>query len=166
MLVFLGAQVFWKMSRKEFHVHEHEHGGSGHKHIHGSHRHELAIEANPHAVQRHGLFPELFPFFRLKSYVIGIVHGLAGSAAVLFIILASTPNWSSGIVYLISFGLGTMVSMSLMTVVLSLPFALFSKSLGLGNTIISIAGALSIVLGLALGIDIALGTTFTPVLWH
>ena len=165
MLVFLGIQVFWKMYRGDFHVHGHEHGTGEHKHLHGTHEHNEEAEP-PHEEKKHGLFPELIPFFRLKSYAIGVVHGLAGSAAVLLLILPSTESLLSGITFLLFFALGTMISMAVMTIVLSLPFAISSRSHTVGNVIISFAGLTSIGLGAALGSDLTVGTNFTGFLWY
>ena len=53
MLIFLGLQVFWKIHRGEFHIHEHEHDSQGHKHLHGSHGH-VNVEESPHNASRHG----------------------------------------------------------------------------------------------------------------
>ncbi len=165
MLVFLGLQVFWKMYKGEFHVHQHQHDRDLHKHIHGSHGHD-GNQESPHEARKHGPFPELIPFFRLKSYAIGVVHGLAGSAAVLVGILAATPDFSTGIAFLVFFSIGTMISMAIMTILLSIPFVLSSRSNSVGNTVIAIAGLLSIALGLALGSDLSLGTNFTGILWY
>lgn len=165
MLVLLGLQVFWKIQKGEFHVHDHAHNDEEHKHLHGTHGHQENME-NPHEESQHGPFPELIPFFRLKSYVIGVVHGLAGSAAVMLAILPTTPDFSSGILFLVFFSLGTMISMAVFTVIISAPFAITSKSDRLSNTVISVAGALSILLGLALGSDIVAGTNFTGILWY
>jgi len=165
MLVFLGVQVFWKMYRGDFHVHEHRHDDDDHNHLHGSHGHQDNI-ASPHDENKHGPFPELVPFFRLKSYVIGVVHGLAGSAAVMLAILPTTPSFFSGLLFLILFSIGTMLAMAFMTVLLAIPFKLSSQSNTAGNIVISVAGLLSIALGLALGADIGFGTTFTSYLWY
>ena len=102
MLIFLGLQVFWKISKGEFHVHDHynEHDQEEHKHIHGSHAHE-EDEEDAHESNTHGPFPIFIPFFRLKSYIIGFIHGLAGSAAVMLAILPTTPNFMTGIVFLL-----------------------------------------------------------------
>ena len=166
MLLFLGLQVFWKMYRGQFHVHAHEHDGESHKHLHGSHQHEGDNSDSPHQENRHGFFPELIPFFRVKSYAIGIIHGLAGSAAVMLAILPTSKNFLSGFILLVSFSLGTMISMAVMTVVMSFPFVVSSRSDKIGNGLISIAGLLSIVLGMALGSDVIFETNLTGILWY
>jgi len=79
MLVLLGAQVFWNLRRRRLHVHEHAHDAGPHVHIHGSH----GPDADPGGEASHGFFHPGRPFFRMKSYTIGVVHGLAGSAAVM-----------------------------------------------------------------------------------
>ena len=162
-----GLQVFWKISKGEFHVHDHynEHDQEEHKHIHGSHAHEEE-EEDAHESNTHGPFPIFIPFFRLKSYIIGFIHGLAGSAAVMLAILPTTPNFMTGIVFLLLFSIGTMVSMALFTILVSAPFVASSKSETTGNIIISIAGVLSITLGCALGSDILFKTDFTGILWY
>jgi len=163
MLIILGIQVFWKIYKGAFHTHSHGHDGLDHTHIHGSHKHDLE-NFDQHYHKKHGFFPELFPFFRVKSYVIGMIHGLAGSAAVMLAILPITPNFITGVIFLMLFSIGTMISMSLMTIIMSVPFA-FSNSNRITGPIISVFGILSIVLGLALGSDIAIGTNFTDYLW-
>ena len=59
----------------------------------------------------------------LRPLVVGVVHGLAGSAAVTLLVLTTirSPSWA--ILYLLIFGLGTIVGMMLMTTVIVLPFA-------------------------------------------
>ena len=167
MLVFLGVQVFWKLKTNAFHIHSHDHNGESHKHLHGSHIHKEIEQNNPHQERKHGLFPELFPFFRVKSYTIGIVHGLAGSAAILIAILPATPSFFSGVIFLFSFSLGTMISMAIMTVFLSFPFLVSRKSSNnISNFIMAIAGLLSVLLGVGMVSDMILGTNFTGFLWY
>jgi high-affinity nickel-transport protein len=57
----------------------------------------------------------------MRPLVVGLVHGLAGSAAVALLVLSTikSPLWSTA--YLLVFGFGTMVGMMLMTVAISLP---------------------------------------------
>ena len=108
----------------------------------------------------------MIPFFRVKSYAIGIIHGLAGSAAVMLAILPTSKNFLSGFIFLVSFSLGTMISMAIMTVVMSFPFVVSSRSDKIGNVLISIAGVLSILLGIALGSDVIFETNLTGILWY
>ena len=58
-----------------------------------------------------------------RPLIVGTVHGLAGSAAVALLVLAtiSTPVWA--IVYLLIFGFGTVLGMMMMTAVIAVPFA-------------------------------------------
>ena len=90
---------------------------------------------------------------------------MAGSAAVMLAILPTTPSIFTGFIFLLLFSVGTMLSMSIMTIVLALPFR-FSNSDNLSNYIIGIFGFLSILLGMALGSDIAFNTNFTGFLWY
>ena len=62
-------------------------------------------------------------FHILRPLVVGIVHGLAGSAAVALLVLTtiSRPSWAIG--YLLIFGLGTVAGMMLITAAIALPFA-------------------------------------------
>ncbi len=161
MLVLLGGQVFYKLLNGSMHIHSHNHDHH-HTHIHGSHDHD--DETNDHHDQSHP-FLTLFPFFRPKSFIIGLIHGMAGSAAVMLAILPTTPSVFSGILFLILFSVGTMLSMSIMTIILALPFR-YNSSERFSNYIISSFGLMSIALGLALGSDIALGTSFTDILWY
>ena len=161
MLVLLGAQIFYKMLNGSMHIHSHNHDHH-HTHIHGSHDHD--DESNDHHDQNHH-FLTLFPFFRPKSFIIGLIHGMAGSAAVMLAILPTTPSIFSGILFLILFSVGTMLSMSIMTIILALPFR-YNSSERFSNYIISSFGLMSIALGLALGSDLALGTSFTEILWY
>ena len=142
----------------------HHHDGLSHTHIHGSHAHNTEATDFHHG-KNHSFFMNFIPFLSTKSFFIGFVHGLAGSAAVLIAILPNTPNFFSGIIFLIFFAVGTVVAMAIMTIVLSLPFKYLKSSL-IGNSLISVFGMLSIILGLSLGSDLTLGTHFTEFLWY
>jgi hypothetical protein len=91
-----------------------------------------------------------------------VVHGVAGSAAVMLVLLPSLSSFWVGIGYLIVFGVGTVLSMSAITLLLGLPFALTGKFNRLNGTVSSVAGVASVVLGAALMSDIMLGTALLP----
>jgi hypothetical protein len=79
----------------------------------------------------------------LRPFAIGVVHGLAGSAAVALLVLAtiSDPRW--GVAYLALFGLGTIAGMMLITTAISVPFAYTSRRLAGFNRSLGIASAMS-----------------------
>lgn len=84
----------------------------------------------------------------LRPLAIGLVHGLAGSAAVALLVLSMihSPVWA--IAYLVVFGLGTVAGMMLMTTVMAVPIALTGKSFSKHLTTAS--GLASVCFGLFL----------------
>lgn len=77
----------------------------------------------PHSELEHG--PAKLPAGR--AFGVGLVHGLAGSAAVALLVLATVhdPRWASG--YLLVFGAGTLIGMVLITTGIAAPLGLFSR---------------------------------------
>ena len=158
MLVLLGVQVFWNLRHRRLHTHEHEHDNGPHVHIHATHD----PSASPNVETIHSFWRVGKPVFRFKSYAVGVVHGLAGSAAVMLLLMPSMSSLLVGVGYLLLFGLGTMLSMAAITVVLSIPFAITTRSWWIERTVSSMAGVASVIFGAALMSDIALGTTLMP----
>ena len=138
------------------HAHPHAHGDYAHSHRHGhdavSHGH--AEDATPQAwLDRH--FGGLGAYQLLRPLLVGVVHGLAGSAAVALLIVAAITNPVEGLAYLLLFGLGTIAGMMLVTAVIALPFAASAKRLPQLNTILRVAsGVASLGFGLYLMYDI------------
>lgn len=157
MLVFLGIQVFWRLRRQQLHIHEHDAPASPHLHVHA---HEAAAETAGDPRDLHSLFRPARPFFRLKSYLVGIVHGLAGSAAIMLLVLPQVDSFWVGIAYILIFGLGTMISMAGITLLLSVPFAVTGRFEAANRWVARVAGTGSLLFGAALMADIAMGTRF------
>jgi high-affinity nickel-transport protein len=87
--------------------------------------------------------------------VVGVVHGLAGSAAVALLVLAaiSDPIWS--ILYLLVFGLGTIAGMMLVTAAISWPFArIGGRYAGFNRGLRVASGLVSLGFGLVLAYKI------------
>ena len=93
MLVLLGVQVFYKIRKDKLHVHQHEHDGVVHSHLH-SHKGT--------ATHTHGH----------RSFAVGVIHGLAGSGALLLLVLAASVSLADGLVFILVFGLGSVVGMA------------------------------------------------------
>lgn len=154
MLVFLGAQVFYNLRKGTLHAHAHQHGGHAHVHVHATHR-EGSEPGN-------GLQEALRPRFRLKSYAVGAVHGLAGSAAVMLVLLPQIEAFWVGLGYLVVFGVGTVASMAVITIILGVPFAFTSQARQWQRAIAGAAGVASLAVGVALMAEIATGVTLIP----
>jgi high-affinity nickel permease len=90
-------------------------------------------------------------FHILRPLVVGIVHGLAGSAAVALLVLTtiSRPSWAIG--YLLIFGLGTVAGMMLITAAIAIPFAYsLQHFIHLNRGLAVASGFVSVVFGLFL----------------
>ncbi len=142
MLVGLGGQVVYGFWKKKVHQHSHGHEEASHQHYHS---HAQEAEANQ---VHHGESGIGKPFFRKKSFLVGTVHGVAGSAALTLLILASIESSIAGLVYILLFGVGSVLSMGVMTILISLPFVASANKLPNLNRLIQFSvGALSIVFG-------------------
>jgi high-affinity nickel-transport protein len=146
------------------HSHLHEHDGILHEHIHG-HSPEVHMHLGPDAGARpdhkpHGALQTtlrklgLYQF--LRPLAVGLVHGLAGSAAVALLVLAEIrdPRWA--IAYLLVFGIGTIAGMMLITTLIGAPFtytrgrfAPFNRGLGIASGVLSLAFGLFITFQIA-----------------
>ena len=142
MLVCLGIQVIYSFRKKKVHQHVHGHEEEAHHHFHS---HLKSPEHVPEHHNTHGIGK---PFLRRKSYVIGLVHGVAGSAALTLLVLASIESPIAGLAYILLFGLGSVLSMGIMTVIIGLPFVISAGRLpNLNRTIQFAVGSLSILFG-------------------
>jgi high-affinity nickel-transport protein len=134
------------------HLHVHVHGDYVHTHVHGHGRdaHGHPQDATPQAwLDRH--FGRLGLYQALRPALIGVVHGLAGSAAVALLVLAAVRDPLWGLVYLTVFGLGTVLGMMLMTVAIAAPLAVSGLRLpGFAGAVRVFAGLLSLGYGLFL----------------
>lgn len=106
------------------HTHAHAHGDYVHTHPH-QHRpdeHPHRAEDTPLA-RLDRMLGSLRPYDVLRPLMVGIVHGLAGSAAVALLVLTAIGSGVWAVAYLLLFGLGTVVGMMLITVGLAWPLA-------------------------------------------
>jgi high-affinity nickel-transport protein len=140
------------------HSHAHQHGDYVHAHPHG---HEP--DSHPHTpeqtpvgwLDRH--LGALSVYQLVRPLVVGVVHGLAGSAAVALLVLTTIrdPGW--GILYLLVFGSGTIVGMLLITAVIALPIAYSgTRFVRLNHGLRIASGLISLGFGLFLAYQIGI----------
>ncbi len=157
MLVFLGIMAIWKVVRADsIHIHQHKHDGHTHAHPH-IHKSSASFETQQEHHHELPFFARLsFMVGSKKPLFIGMVHGLAGSGALMLLILSTIPSTATGLLYIGTFGVGSMLGMLMMSALISVPFFLSAKSshkLNAGVRLVS--GILSIGFGLFFGYQIA-----------
>ncbi len=141
------------------HSHSHRHGGSSHSHSHAhllAHDHDVAAEDAVELHRDHLLPPSAARSFAarrplLRSFGVGLVHGLAGSAAIALLVLSAIPEplWAS--IYLVIFCIGTIIGMGLITTAIAAPFLIAAKRmLWLHRGLVTGSGLLSFGFGLLL----------------
>lgn len=143
LLMLLGGQLLYRLYRERVHFHVHRHD-DGRVHLHA---HSHAGETMPHARSRHDHgHTRGFP---VRSLVVGMMHGLAGSAALVVLAGAALSSPLSGLVYVVVFGLGSVIGMVALSVVIAVPISWTARSLtrvnrglqcGVGLTSIALGG--------------------------
>jgi sulfite exporter TauE/SafE len=142
MMVAMGCYVLWHIRRGELHVHRHSHHGKPehvHFHLHRKHDgHEHPSE--PWWMSRPS-----------TAFLVGSVHGLAGSGAAIALAIAAAPSTASAVLYLLLFALGSIAGMAAMGALALWPIVLVSsRSLRSQRLIQTLAGGISVVIGLQL----------------
>lgn len=146
LLIVLGGTLAVKLYRERWHLHSHRHDGDAHVHLHShqrqdDHRH------------RHWMADSVRPL------CIGMAHGLAGSAALMLIILATTQELGPGLLSIAVFGVGSIAGMMAIGLTISLPLVCslsISRPLFLGLQ--GFAGAASVGVGVWMLVKLALAS--------
>lgn len=139
-------------TRPHSHLHLHDHMHV-HTHLHIQHIDEVSgrEEELPEFIRIHGIFQLIRPF------VVGLVHGLAGSAAVALLILGSITDTATAALYLVIFGIGTIAGMMIITTLLGIPIIATSKKLqSFDRNIAWISGGISLLFGGYLAYEIGI----------
>ena len=121
------------------HPHVHDNHAHAHPHVHPSRRLLAALAA------RRGRLP-------LRALAVGAVHGMAGSAAASLLVLASLRSTADAVAYLVIFGLGTILGMTLLTAAMACPVSLALRFRRARRALSVFAGASSIAFGVAFGV--------------
>ncbi|MDT4967107.1 MAG: hypothetical protein QOJ64_1844 [Acidobacteriota bacterium] len=140
MLIALGLNAILKLKRGSvLHFHTHRHGGRLHSHPHFHDSISTAEETNTH----HGFR------FSARPLLIGLLHGLAGSAALMLLVLSTISSPAVGLLYVVVFGAGSIGGMMLMSLLVGLPVHLTAGRFDRANWMIrGMAGVFSLSFGI------------------
>jgi len=148
MLVFLGGDVIRRLIRDKIHFHSHEHDNevthfhahkhtNNQKHADSTHRHEHASG------------------FPIRALYVGLMHGMAGSAALIILTLQSVDSVTTGLFYILMFGIGSIIGMAALSFIIAIPLRHSAKGLTwLNNGLQAVIGIATIALGSTLIYDI------------
>jgi len=130
LLVILGISVIRSVVSNKVHMHRHSHGKDSHIHVH-SHKNTESHR------------------YLHKSFSVGLVQALVGSAMLMLLVISNIPSITQGITFILMFGTGTIIGMSAVGTLISLPF-LFTKTKSnqTNKTLKVITGLLSVVFGM------------------
>ena len=141
MLIGLGAHVLWRLWRDRVHFHRHGHAdGTVHFHAH-SHAGDTLPHARTAHTHEHG--------FRWRTLLVGLMHGMAGSAALLVLAVTQASSPAAGLGYVALFGIGSMIGMGALSAVIAVPLAVSARFLTVANRALQGAvGTVTIAIGL------------------
>ncbi|HEV8306446.1 MAG TPA: urease accessory protein UreH [Methylomirabilota bacterium] len=143
VLILLGGHVLLRsLSATVLHRHAHRHDGAAHSHLHVhlGHSGQATAPDHVHLLELGG-----------RPFLVGLLHGMAGSAALMLLALTAIPSAVGGLCYILVFGIGSTAGMLLLSGMIGLPFAMTADRAPRLNTAIqALAGAVSLVLGLVL----------------
>ena len=165
MLCWLGYDVLRRMIRQRIHFHLHTHQGTTTtKHFHAhSHRDDSKDDLLSSKHKHSHASPKLGK----RSFIVGLIHGIAGSSALILITLDEFNSWGPAIIYMLLFGLGTMLGMAILSVIISLPLQRLSKSLTWAhNALNTLTGTATIGLGIWLIYDLGVKQSLFNQLIH
>ena len=137
MLVPLGIEVLYRLWRDRIHFHRHSHATAiVHFHAHSHRGERTAHDPDRHRHQHLRSLPA-------RALVVGMVHGLAGSAALILLSLEAAESVRWGVAYLAMFGAGSIAGMALVSAAIAVPLRLTSSRLTWAQ------GSLSTIVGIA-----------------
>jgi high-affinity nickel-transport protein len=180
MLIVLGVASLIDIRRGgsagKSHSHLHRHGDRIHRHRHGhvsttslSESGQEHRATSPHDDSAHGhaeqdtavaavdrLAGGLRAYGAIRPVVVGVIHGLAGSAAIALMILATIRTPLLAVAYLLIFGLGTILGMVLLTTAIAVPVVATGRSLGTNRRLRIALALVSVSFGVFLAFRIGI----------
>jgi hypothetical protein len=139
MLLGLGAHVLWRLWRDRLHFHKHRHD-DGTVHLHA---HSHAGETVAHVRAAHAHAHAHAQGFRWRTLLVGLMHGMAGSAALLVLAVSQASSPAVGLGYVALFGIGSIFGMGALSTVIAVPLVVSARWLTWANS--GLQGAVGII---------------------
>ena len=148
MLVGLGFDVLRRLVRDRihFHVHRHDDGASHfHAHSHAGDTGHPTVHQHKH---KHA--------FPTRALLVGIMHGMAGSAALILLTFQTAHSPLAGILYIALFGFGSIAGMAVLSMIIAVPLHYSATGLTwLHNGLQAVAGSVTLIVGSVMIYEIA-----------
>ena len=126
VLVWLGVHTIWKCFTGRYHFHVHQHGPHAHAHLH-FHAAGAEHEHDAHAGASRAMAGSAARSPRRAPLLVGMAHGLAGTAGLALLVLTSITSRPLGVLYLLVFGLGALTGMAAFSALLGVPLGRVSQ---------------------------------------
>ena len=140
LLILLGGRVLLgSLNTFGLHRHRHSHAGEHHSHLH-LHLRGDESHGHRHLVRLAG-----------RPFLVGLLHGMVGSAALMLLVLTTIPSPVAGFLYILVFGVGSTAGMFLLSGLIGIPVAMTARRSRTAHAIIQgLVGAASLIFGVAL----------------
>ncbi|MCL6566514.1 MAG: urease accessory protein [Acidobacteriia bacterium] len=150
VLVWLGVRTIRRGLTGRFHFHKHRHGLLEHTHLHYHPREEPEHVHDAHAWAAVGTLAHRLRRGDLQSLLVGMAHGMAGTAGLALLVLSSISSRLLGVLFLVVFGAGALLGMVAFSALLGVPLARASRRHTWLAALQMTAGTASAVLGAVL----------------
>lgn len=142
MLVFLGGNVIRRLITDQIRFRRHQHA-DGTVHIHA---HSISAMREQ---QGSGEYAHSHPCgLSLKAFVVGMMHGMAGTGVLLVLATASVQSPFTGLIYIIVFGVGSITGMTVLSALMAVPMGYLERSLSwVFHSMQAAIGGITLVIG-------------------
>ena len=152
MLIALGVEVLFRLHQERIHFHSHAHeGGKIHFHAHSHSRISYSIRNKKNHYDKYFSSNHKHQHprgLKLRAFIVGIMHGMAGSAVLIVLTMQNLQSATSGVVYIALFGFGSMLGMVVLSATIAWPLWRWGRTLTwLNNAARATVGSLTILIG-------------------
>jgi sulfite exporter TauE/SafE len=140
MLIGLGIDVLRRLLSERIHFHVHRHA-DGRLHFHATSHAGERVHESVHHHHHEGRFP-------LRALFVGMMHGMAGSAALILLTLQSVHSPLTGMLYILLFGVGSIAGMAALSAIIAVPLSYSFSSLRWARTgLHALVGVITLYVG-------------------